>query len=409
MPWPLYIALRQIFPAGKLISFFALASVTGVSLGVMVLLVVQSVMNGFVQEIRGNLARSNGDIRLFSERLVDDWAGLRDSLLQRPEVAAATPVAQGVVMMQSHNRPVFPFVWGIELNTGPEVFPMQEFILSGDLDDLDDRAIMVSSGVARSLGLYVGSMVEIYTPLMLDRMKADEVILPYNLVVAGIFGTGWNEIDANTVIVTLRTMQELYGLEDSVHGMALRLHDPDRATAVARSLDADLPEHLFTRTWMELNEDFLFILRLEKTVMFFIMIFIILVASFSIAVSLMLAVVRKTREIGLLVSMGATRAAIAASFCLQGLLLGTAGTLLGMASAVTILHFREGILRQLAFFADNREAFLQAYGFADLPVHYIAGDFVLVSIFTVLVSTLAGLVPAIRAARLHPAEALRHE
>lgn len=409
MPWYLYAALKQIFPSGKILSFFALISVAGVSLGVMVLLVVQSVMNGFVHDIRSSLAKTNGDVRIFGPGLIEDWQGIVVDLEGRPEVEAAAPFAQGVVMVQSGNRPLFPYVWGLDPVRGGEVLPVEEFLMMGTLDDLDDRSVFLSTGVARQLGVGLGEDVDVYTPLMLDRMKNDEVLLPIALRVAGVFESGWNEVDANTILVTLRTMQELYGLGDSVHGITLRLSPSVDERKFAEGIDAELGPDYVARTWMDMNEDFLFVLRLEKTILFFIMIFIVLVASFSIAISLMMAVIRKTREIGLLSAMGASRFGIGACFCLQGFLIGTVGTILGVGGALLALHFREEILYAFATLTGRGQALVDAYGFSYLPVHYIPLDFIIVTTFSIVVSTLAGLIPAWRAAKLQPAEALRSE
>jgi len=409
MPWYLYAALKQIFPSGKILSFFALISVVGVALGVMVLLIVQSVMNGFVYDIRSSLAKTNGDVRIFGNGLINDWEGLVEDLEKRPEVTAAAPFSQGVVMVQAANRPLFPYVWGLDPRSGSEVLPVEEFLYAGNLEDLDDRSVFLSSGVAGQLGALVGSEVDIYTPLMLDRMKNDEILLPIGMRVAGIFETGWNEVDANTILVTLRTMQELYGLGDSVHGITLKLQKDADAGVFAGMIGRELGDGYFARTWMDMNEDFLFVLRLEKTILFFIMIFIVLVASFSIAISLMMAVIRKTREIGLLSAMGASRFGVGACFCLQGFLIGVVGTLIGVGGALLVLHFREGILRAFAELTGRGQALVDAYGFSYLPVHYIPSDFVIVTVFSIVVSTLAGLIPAWRAARLQPAEALRSE
>ena len=409
MPWYFHAALKQIFPSGKLLSFFAFISVTGVTLGVMVLLVVQSVMNGFVFDIQSNLAKTNGDIQIVSRAPIVGWEDWLENLEARPEVKAAAPLAHGVVMLQARNRPMFPYVWGLDLESGPEVLPFEDFLQSGTMDDLDDRSIFVSGGVARELTLGVGTEVAVYTPLMLDRMKVDEVIRPITMRVAGIFETGWNEVDSRTVVVTLRTMQELYGLGESVHGVVMKLEDGVDTAEYAGVLNAGLSEEYHAQTWMDVNSDFLFVLRLEKTMMFFIMIFIVLVASFSIAISLMMAVIRKTREIGLLSAMGASRFGIGACFCLQGFLIGTVGTILGIIGALVALHFRNNIFHLFAHLTGRGQALTDAYGFSYLPAHYIISDFIIVALFSIFVSTLAGLIPAWRAARVQPAEALRND
>ncbi len=143
--------------------------------------------------------------------------------------------------------------------------------------------------------------------------------------------------------------------------------------------------------------------------MFFIMIFIILVASFSIAVTLSVSVLRKTREIGLLCALGARRGQIAATFCLQSVSIGLIGLLLGIGGTLLALHYRNVVVGSLLGLFNAQNSFYQLYGFEGIPVSYSVRDFLVVSVVTLLLTTLAGLLPAIRAARLKPAEALRSE
>jgi lipoprotein-releasing system permease protein len=188
------------------------------------------------------------------------------------------------------------------------------------------------------------------------------------------------------------------------------LHPGANAQQVSLELEASvLPEGTRAVSWQEANADFLFVIEQEKLIISFIIIFIILVACFSIAIALMMAVLRKTREIGLLVAMGARPHQVAYSFCLQGMIIGTIGTLLGIAMAVVALHFRAQILSAYASLSGNSINFLGIYDVYQLPVHYLANDFIVVTVFALVISTLAGLVPAIRAANLRPAEALRSE
>jgi lipoprotein-releasing system permease protein len=289
------------------------------------------------------------------------------------------------------------------------VLPLDGFLVVGGWEDLYDDSVFLSEGLAHAVGAGPGETVEVYTPLMLERMKEDEVLLPRELEVAGIFRTGWNEIDANTMIGTLRLMQELYGLGGGVHGLTVKLAEGTDADAAALALTADLPEPVRALSWLDTQRDFLFILKLEKTVISFIIIFIILVASFSIAIALMMTVIRKTREIGLLVAMGAAPRQVAAGFCLQGLVIGVCGTALGVLLALLCLTLRNDIIGLYARLTQSEAAFLRFYQFAEIPVHYLASDFITVTAFALIISTLAGLLPAWRAARLKPADALRSE
>ena len=419
MPWSLYLALKQLFPTGRIFSFYSGISIVGVMLGVMVLLIVQTVMNGFGDKIRENIVARDADIRIVSNNILYDWKDLLVDLEARDSVLAATPYAEGVVMMKNGQVPFMPFIRGIHLDREAKVFPVEGFLdnialpeLRCTLDDLDDEKIILGVDLAASLQASAGSVLEIFTPLMLEKAKQDEVLLPRELELAGVFQSGWYEVDSNTAIVTLRVMQELYGLGRGVHGIALKLKDGVDAEQLARTLQEDfdgkgVPVRVLS--WLKKNESFLFFLNMEKWVMFFIMIFIVLVASFSIAVTLSVSVLRKTREIGLLSALGARSGQVAMTFCLQSISIGVIGVGLGIGGALLALHYRNAVIQSLLGLFNAQDSFYQLYGFEGIPVSYSVRDFVLVSVFTLLLTTVAGLLPAIRAARLKPAEALRSE
>ena len=410
MPWYFYHALKQLFPSGRFFSFFSLVSIIGVMLGVCVLIIVQSVMNGFGEGIRQRLVETEGDIRIRSNQIIYDWEMVYERLEAEEKVVATTPFAEGVVLLQHRNRPEFPMIRGIDPITGDAVVPMDEFITVGNLDDFDDEGVFLGEGLAHSLRAGPGSIVEVFTPLMLERLKKDEVLLPREFKVVGLFSTGSPQVDGNTMIVTLRVMQELYGLEDGAHGLTLRLRPGVDAFNYSRELEVGvLRDGLKAVSWQESNRDFLFVIEQEKRIISFILIFIILVASFSIAIALMMAVIRKTREIGLLVAMGARPRQVACSFCIQGFAIGSLGTVLGMGLAMVCLHYRRPILATYTKLTKSEVNFLGVYDVYEIPVHYLASDFIQVTILTIVISTLAGLIPAFRAALLKPAEALRSE
>lgn len=409
MPWYLYSAIKQLFPSKRFFSFFSFMSIIGVTLGVAVLIVVQTVMNGFGERIRNTIVATTGEVRIEANTIIYDWQAIRSELLADSRIKAVAPYAQGIVMLQHEDRPAFPFIRGVAPEAEREVVQLDDFIVMGSLDELDDTSVILSEGLAHALGAHPGAIVELYTPLLLERLKSDEILLPMEMEVAGIFRTGWNEIDGNSMLVTLRVMQELYGLDDGVHGLTLRMQpgmDPDR---LARSLNDTLQPPLRAYSWLDSQRDFLFILQLEKTMISFIIIFIILVASFSIAIALMMTVIRKTREIGLLVAMGARPREVALGFCFQGLVVGIVGTGLGITFAALAIHFRNDVVLAFARLTQSEAAIMRFYQFADIPAHYMKGDFIVVTVFALLISTCAGLIPAWRAARLKPAEALRSE
>ena len=410
MPWFLYHALKQLFPTGRGFSFFSLMSIIGVMLGVCVLIIVQSVMNGFGENIRARIVETHGDIRIRSSDVIDDWEEQIKKLEEYTEVLAVAPFAEGVIMLQHGARPQIPMVRGIDPMIDDTVVPVRKFITLGDFEQFDDHGVFLGEGLAYALQAKPGSTVEVTTPLMMQRIKEDEILLPREFNVLGLFRTGSPSVDGNTMICTLRVMQELYGLGQGVHGLVVKLRPGVDAFDFAKYLESnELRAGLQSISWLEANQDFLFVIRQEKLVISFIIIFIILVASFSIAIALMMAVIRKNREIGLLIAMGALPRQVAYSFCLQGLVIGFLGTFLGVGLALMALHFRVPIMSFYAQITGNDLNFLGIYDVYDLPVHYLLSDFIIVTLFAVIISTLAGLVPALRAALLNPAEALRSE
>lgn len=409
MPWPLYLALKQLFPTGRRFSFFTCISILGVSLGVTLLIVSISVMGGFGSEIRNMIVNTQGEVQVRAFGLINEPKAVMDSVNSIDEVVASTPFAEGVVLLQYENKPAFPAIQGVDMTRVEQVVPLRQFVRVGSFDDLDDDRVILSSQLARMLGVRLGDKVSVYSPLLLEKLKADEILMPRELEVCGIFEIGHQQLDSSVVITTLRAMQELYGLGRAVHGINVKIApgaDPDR---VAREINRVLPVDGVARSWMDANQEFLFILQLEKNMIFFLLLFIVLVAAFSVASSLLIAVVRKTREIGLLGALGATPRQVAACFCFQGIIIGVGGTTLGLIFGFTVVWLRNDIVAGFTRLTGSREALERFYQFSQLPAHLSGGDLALIVTSSLFVSTLAGLLPAWRAARLKPVEALRAE
>jgi lipoprotein-releasing system permease protein len=411
MPWYLYLALKQLFPTGRKFPFFTAISVLGVALGVALLVISTSVMGGFGYEIRRMIVDTQGEVQVRGEGLIADAAGLQARLATVPGVVATTPFAEGVVQIKFENKAVIPAMQGIDINRVSSVVPLERFIRAGRLDDLDDDSIILSSKLALSLGVRIGSRVEVYSPLLLEKLKNDEVLLPRELRVVGIFEVGHQQLDSSVVLVTLRAMQELYGLGAAIHGVNVKIAPKLDADVVATRINGALPPaaQARARSWMEANQDFLFILQLEKNMIFFLLTFIIIVSAFSVTSSLLISVVRKTREIGLLGALGARPVQVAACFCFQGLLIGVVGTLAGLGLGLGTLHFRNELVAGFTRLTASEEVLVRFYQFSQLPAHTAPGDVGLIVACSVVISTLAGLLPAWRAARLKPVEALRNE
>lgn len=412
MKWWLYIALKQLFPTGKVVSFFAAVSLLGVALGVLGLFGTQSVMNGFHSEISLKLRDTTGDVIIRNYgRPMRSLETLKERLKSMPEVESVEFVAQGPVMMVVNNVPVFPMLRSYDTISGECALPIREkkFVRMGSIDDLDDDSIILGQRLAASVGAGVGDKVDVFSPTMLDKIKRDEVPMAASLDVVGLLATDYSQVDSNIALVSLRRMRDLYNLGDGSHSIAIRLKESakDSAEAFAKKLvDEDIvPRSYYVTTWLGANEAFLRVIKMEKVMMSLIIFLIILVASFSICISLYTSVLRKTREIGLSAAMGARPLQIAATYCFQGFAIGLFGSILGLLLTFLLLHFRAPI----AEFIVGREALIEFYHFARLPVKYELKDALWACGFSIVLCTLAGFLPAIRAARLKASEAMRNE
>jgi len=227
--------------------------------------------------------------------------------------------------------------------------------------------------------------------------------------VVGLLEIGHQQLDSSTIYGTLRAAQDLYGVGGAVHGINIRLRPgADERRAVA-GLNAALPRGLHAFLWRETWEDFLWVLNLEKSINFFLLLFIIIIAAFSVMSSLLISVVRKTREIGLLGALGASPREVAFCFCVQAFIIGTSGTAVGLGLGFGVLAIRNELVHGLATLLQRGDTLTKFYQFSDLPSHTLASDLILTVVAAIVISTLAGLLPAWQAARLRPVEALRSE
>lgn len=411
MPWYLYLALKQLFPTGRRFPFFTAISILGVALGVAVLVIATSVMGGFGHNIRELTVNTQGDVQVRAEGLINDPAAVQAQLAKIPGVVATTPFAEGPVAVIYQRKPQFPGMQGIDVNQVRNVIPIDRYLQAGPLGDLDDDSIVLGVQLATQLGARVGDKVEIYSPLAFEKAKSDEILLPRELRVVGYFEFGHQALDSSVVLVTLRTMQDLYGLGRAVHGINVKITpglDADEATArINAALSTD--PHLRARSWLDINQDFLFVLQFEKNMIFFLLTFIIVVAAFSVTSSLLISVVRKTREIGLLGALGGKPRHVAACFCFQGFFIGFAGTVVGLGLGAGVLYVRDDIVRIFTKLTASEAALVRFYQFSHLPSHWDWNYIVAIIGCTIGISTLAGLLPAWRAAKLKPVEALRSE
>ena len=408
MPWYFYLALKQLFPTGRF-PFFTAISVVGVAMGVWVLVVVTSVMGGFGHELRRMIVQTEGEVQVKAMAPVTDLPGVMRAIRETPGVAAASPYAAGPVVALAGNHTATPVFRGIDLNTVEQVADLQRFVRVGSLSDLDDDSIILSREVAQQLGATLGTKVEFISALFIENLKSDEIYLPREYRVVGFFEIGHQHLDSTIVYGTLRAAQELYGLGQSVHGINVRIKEGANENEVAIRLNRTLPPGVIAMPWTQSWESFLWVLNLEKTINFFLLLFIVIIAAFSVMSSLLISVVRKTREIGLLGALGGSAREVALCFCVQAFIIGVTGTVVGVGLAFGTLAIRNSIVHGIANALGRMETLKEFYQFTDLPSHTDPSDLVKTVVAAIVISTLAGLIPAWRAAKLKPVEALRSE
>jgi lipoprotein-releasing system permease protein len=409
VPWYLHLALRQLFPTGRRFPFFTVISTLGVTLGVALLIIVMGVMGGFAYEIKHKIVDTEGDVQIKARGWIADAPAVMAKVEAVPGVAAATPYASDHVLIMFGGKSIYPELRGVDVATVGKVTPLDKYMLVGSLDDLDDDSIILSSQLAASIGASVGDTVDVYSPLTLWKMGQDEVFLPRQAKVVGILEIGHQQLDSSTVYATLRLAQDLYGLGSTVHGIDVRLAPGLNEDEGAARINTVLPQDVRAFSWEDSFSDFLWVLNLERNMIFFLLLFIVIVAAFSVMSSLLISVVRKTREIGLLGALGGRPIHVAACFCAQGLLIGVLGTAAGLALGFTALEFRNSVVLWITRVTQRQEVMRRFYQFSELPSHITGGTVALIAVMTIVISTLAGLLPAWKAARLKPVEALRSE
>jgi len=342
MRFELYVALRYLFSRRKqtFIYVISLMSICGVALGVGALVVTLGVYNGFTADIRDKILGVNAHVIIMSYRLegLDDHAGLMDTARSSPDVTGATPFVYTEVMLSTSGGAKGLVLRGIDPDSAGPVITLLNRMQEGGLEELREAGtppgIIIGKELARRLGLGMGSRVNLLSSSG-EKSAAGFAprIRPFK--VAGVFQTGMFEYDSTLGFVTLPAARELLGLPAGrISGIELTVADLYKADAVAERLQRELGPPFYLRHWMEMNANLFAALKLEKIGMFIVLAMVVLIASFSIVTSLVMLVMEKTRDIAILMSMGATRGMIRRIFMLQGTIIGAVGTVSGYALGI---------------------------------------------------------------------------
>ena len=393
MNWQLSVSLRYLTSKRKekFISLISIISILGVALGVAALIIVIGVMSGFDNDLKDKIIGTNSHIVVESDYGIAPSDDLLNTVTGTEHVMAASFYLSGQALIRRDDNVTGVMVRGIVPGREREVTKIASYITAGSLDFGQD-GVVIGSELAQKLNLHVGDEVSMVSPAFV-KGKAFKVY--------GIFTSGMYDYDANLVYLDLAKAQEFFASKDLATGIAVKVDDAFNVGVVKLGLQRQLGRIGSVRTWMEHNKNLLAALKLEKTVMFLILTLIVMVACFNIASTLIMTVLEKTKDIGILKAIGASSSDVMAVFAMQGGLIGFIGTALGTGMGVLLAW----LLKTYQFVKLPKDI----YYIDRLPVRLEMHDILIIVLSSLLISLVATIYPSYQASRLDPVEALRYE
>ena len=412
-PYELLIGLRytRAKRRNRFISVISLISVIGITIGVAALIVVLSVMNGFQKELRTRILGVASHVQVAGiDGALADWRGIATLAARHPDVVAAAPYIgqQGLIGFQQKVQGAM--VRGVLPQDEDRVADIGRHMRAGRLEDLAAGrfGIVLGSELAYAVGAGVGDKVVLIAP---QGQVTPAGIMPRikQFTVTGVFEVGMYEYDAGLALIHLQDAQTLYRMESGVSGVRLKLTDMFLAPRVARQLLAVLPPDVVVADWTRAHANFFRAVQIEKRVMFIILTLIVAVAAFNLVSTLVMAVTEKQADIAILRTLGATPGSVMKIFVIQGAIVGTVGTAVGVLLGVLTALNVETIVPAIERLFNVQFLAKDVYYISDLPSDLHWQDVLTVGLVSLVLSWLATLYPSYRAARVNPAEALRYE
>ncbi len=409
LPFEISVGLRYMKAKRKqaFVSVISAFSVLGVMLGVMTLIIVLGVMNGFEKDLKEKILGTVSHLVVMSHssRRMTGWSKLMERINVFDGVKATTPYIYGQAMLSTRGVVRGVVVRGIDTNTAGKVISLPRYLLKGKVQDLDSAkdglgGLIVGKELAIMNSLRVGDLVQLISPQG-KRTPIGAIPKAQHFRIVGIFKSGMYEFDANLVYMALGEAQKFFEMGNGVTGIEVNLANIYEAPKLGSRIEASLGSPYWTRTWKDMYRNLFSAMKLEKIAMFVILTFIVLVAAFNIIISLIMLVMEKSRDIAILKALGATSDRIMRIFIAQGMVVGVVGTFLGAVAGLA----GAALLAKYPIIELPEEI----YTISTLPISVAASDVLFTCMVALLICFLATIYPSLRAARLEPVEALRYE
>ncbi len=415
LPFELFVGWRYTRAKRKnhFTSFISITSMVGIALGVAVLIIVLSVMNGFGTELRNRILGVASHMQVTGiNSPLSNWQNVVEQAKTVPQVKAAAPYVMGQGMLSFGQYAQGAIVRGIVPAQEVQVAELGNKMKVGKLDDLHagEFGIVLGIDLARYLGAELGDKVMLMTPNgqatpagMVPRMKQFKLV--------GVFEMDMKEYDGNLALVHIEDAAKLYRMGDDVSGVRLKLDDPFHASEVSPLLSLALSgqQNYYISDWVDENPNFFAALKMEKRVMFIIMALVVAVAAFNIVSTLIMAVTDKRADIAILRTLGASPSSIMQIFVVQGALIGVIGTLVGVILGVLVALNIDVIVPFIEHVFGIQFLDKDVYMITSVPSQLLWSDVLVIMLTSFVLSLLATLYPSWKAARMNPAEALRYE